>query len=241
MLNLFGLLLTVATAENSFGNVASSCSCPIDVDLVQQNTKLEETCCSFMNDISEITGIFYKTDKNNEIIPNSYKVRTNTTKKEIECCENCLKKCKKFCEIGDKIAESSYVSSNLENLSFIKVKDPNLYLGIKFNDKEYLIAINLNTVKTIQNIVFLIETSNKYKLARLFDNNISLDGLSFINKQISGIDTIDIKASDILITILQEGKSLFTLKNVIIGVLSYYIIGTIIVFVYFNIYTKSSP
>ncbi|ELA41852.1 uncharacterized protein VICG_01036 [Vittaforma corneae ATCC 50505] len=225
----------------TLGNVSTPYLWCGHYDLTPNGSQTEDSCCPFFKNLFQVISIVNKTDNNGDAIANSLEICTNSTSikdKTIKCCSICFNKCKMFYEIDQKTSMASFIPSKIENLRFPKVSPDNdrSYLGIQNKTSRFIVTVNLNTVKTVENIVFLVDIDNKNGLKKLFE--VDASNLEIIEIDVEDIESLDINVPEDILNTLKEDASIFTWKNFIIALLVYYIVGSLAIIGYFCFFKK---
>jgi len=213
-----------------------------DVRLAEESNS-QSSCCRLQEVLEHVHTISYDTDPDGDDIPDSIRVcldKQLAKESIIGGCGRCFELCKLFKEIEGHIEEENTVTLNIPNanLGCMRVDDSNApaYLGLRSDDGSatYIVLYNLNDACFAANSIFLRSTADNIWV-RLLDTKGKLE---VTNIPANSINLSDIKLPSAYAEVVKEGASVFTLKNMIIGVLVYYTMATVSVLIYFNFFKK---
>lgn len=216
-------------------------------DLVVEQDDTECSLCSF--ELWPSVSKIYKISDQNDF---QLAVSKQETIKKVQACQNCLLKLKIFKEIEGKMQNCSLIATQVENLNYLEsLHDGNNCFMVAVVDQSYfMVAVNNNTVNSVENVVFLVPVEQDVNNPLEFSLVNSEDTQSLLTKKFKNIalEYIEtgnfkkgnLKVSAALLKELANGKSLFTAHNAIVAIFVYYVVGFASVLLYFNFNKKDA-
>lgn len=172
---------------------------------------------------------------------------------KLGACKKCMAKLDLYNLIESKMVDSSLTSTYLENLNYLEILDGeiNSYITLSVGKSLFMIAINNNTTETVENVIFLIPLTKVDAPITVYSPDNSKDIERLITKEydseaelgyiaVTNFIAGELKVSSKILKELQKGKSHFTAKNIGYAILTYYILGSIAVLMYFGL-SKREP
>lgn len=170
----------------------------------------------------------------------------------VNACPRCFAKCALYRSIDRKMAENSVATLDLPdvNVGYVAIESSggSKYLGVESNNQQYLVVMNLNDANFAKDRIFLVKNDDTMAWTRELDDaavdqwtngNPETDAVKIVELELKKAYFNKIKVPANYIDVLKEGAGILTLRNIIIFIVGYYVLGTASVLIYFNFFKKT--